>query len=151
MAIAITITVTTPSFAQYRSSQSECFSQFANKLGYFSNSRTNSGDCIPYPLEVNPEYGAEYSRLMRIAINAGTNNDFNSYLSHSQIYPFRLFTQFKSVSLYRTSNPTLGRFRDCTRYINQPWLNYATRYPFAKSIREFFSQDVITTVNIRID
>jgi hypothetical protein len=72
IAVVIVTTLTTPSFAQ--NNRSQCFSQFTKKQGNLSD----SGDCIPDPLEVNAEYGAEYSRLMRIAINAALKDDFNT-------------------------------------------------------------------------
>jgi hypothetical protein len=71
-AVVIATTLTTRSFAQ--NNRSKCVSQFTNKPGNL----TDSGDCIPYQLWVNAEYGAEYSRLMRIAINAATKDDFNT-------------------------------------------------------------------------
>ncbi len=73
IAVVIATTLTTPSFAQ--NNRPQCFSQFTKKQGNLND----SGDCIPYQLDVNPEYGAEYTRLMRIAINAAANkDDFNT-------------------------------------------------------------------------
>ncbi len=73
IAVVIATTLTTPVFAQGKRAQ--CVSQFTNKPGNL----TVSGDCIPYQLWVNPEYGEEYTRLMRIAINtAATKDDFNT-------------------------------------------------------------------------
>ncbi len=82
IAVVIATTLTEPGFAQgkrcssgSRQGRSQCVSQFTNKPGNL----TISGDCIPYQLWVNPEYGEEYTRLMQIAINTGANkDDFNT-------------------------------------------------------------------------
>lgn len=48
----------------------KCISQITNKPG-----KLFSGDCIPNALWINPDYGLEYARLMRIAIKAAANKD----------------------------------------------------------------------------
>jgi ABC-type sugar transport system substrate-binding protein len=48
----------------------KCLSQITNKPG-----KLFSGDCIPNALWINPDYGLEYARLMRIAIKAAANQD----------------------------------------------------------------------------
>lgn len=73
VAVIIATNITARSFAQ--SSRSQCVGQFTSKPGTL----TVTGDCIPYQIWVNPAYGAEYTRLMRIAIGAAANrNDFNT-------------------------------------------------------------------------
>ncbi|OUL18184.1 hypothetical protein [Nostoc sp. 106C] len=49
---------------------SKCISQITGKPGNLF-----SGDCIPNGLWINPNYGLEYARLMRIAIKAAANKD----------------------------------------------------------------------------
>ncbi|OUL34288.1 hypothetical protein BV372_14315 [Nostoc sp. T09] len=48
----------------------KCISQITGKPGNLF-----SGDCIPNGLWINPKYGLEYARLMRIAIKAAANKD----------------------------------------------------------------------------
>jgi hypothetical protein len=48
----------------------KCVSQITNKPGNLF-----SKDCIPNRLWINPDYGLEYGRLMRIAIKAAANRD----------------------------------------------------------------------------
>ncbi|MBD2357913.1 hypothetical protein H6G41_25425 [Tolypothrix sp. FACHB-123] len=50
--------------------KTKCISQITGKAG-----NVFSGDCIPNGLWINPSYGAEYARLMRIAIQAAANKD----------------------------------------------------------------------------
>ncbi|WP_017652805.1 hypothetical protein [Fortiea contorta] len=63
----IAATNISPAVAQ---SDPKCISQITNKPG-----KLFSGDCIPNALWINPDYGAEYARLMRIAIKAAANKD----------------------------------------------------------------------------
>ncbi|MBD2211108.1 hypothetical protein H6G27_14605 [Nostoc linckia FACHB-104] len=48
----------------------KCISQITGKAGNLF-----SGECIPNGLWINPSYGKEYARLMRIAIKAAANKD----------------------------------------------------------------------------
>ena len=53
-----------------QNNSTKCVSQITGKAGNLF-----SGDCIPNRLWINPSYGAEYGRLMRIAIQAAANRD----------------------------------------------------------------------------
>jgi hypothetical protein len=57
-----------PAFAA--KGDTKCISQITGKAGNLF-----SGDCIPNGLWLNPKYGEEYARLMRIAIQAAANRD----------------------------------------------------------------------------
>jgi hypothetical protein len=81
LSVVMVTTLTTPSFAQYEPlppktrSRSQCVSQLTNKRGTI----TVQGDCIPYQIWINPEYGTEYARLVQIGIErAASKNDYNT-------------------------------------------------------------------------
>ncbi|BAY23387.1 hypothetical protein NIES2100_31520 [Calothrix sp. NIES-2100] len=52
---------------------SKCISQITGKPGNIF-----SGDCIPNGLWINSNFGAEYARLMRIAIKAANREDYDT-------------------------------------------------------------------------
>ncbi len=71
VAVAAITTVTTTAFpVTAGNNDTKCVSQITNKPGHLF-----SGDCIPNGLWINPDYGLEYGRLMRIAIKAAASRD----------------------------------------------------------------------------
>lgn len=73
VAIAINILFTSlaalPSLSQTRGD--ECTSQITKTPGF----NNFAGECIPVRLRINPGYGNEYIRLMRIAIESVTKRE----------------------------------------------------------------------------
>ncbi|WP_161938143.1 hypothetical protein [Mastigocoleus testarum] len=59
--------IVNPTFANSRPAQ--CVSPMTNTPG---NIRY-TGDCIPRPLWINPNYGSNYARFMRVAIKSAVN------------------------------------------------------------------------------
>ncbi|MFH7025908.1 MAG: hypothetical protein ACHBN1_11005 [Heteroscytonema crispum UTEX LB 1556] len=71
VAVTAVTTVTAVTPAMGNKADSGCISQITSKPG----SVTILGDCIPNRLWINPDYGFEYGRLMRIAIASAANRD----------------------------------------------------------------------------
>jgi len=68
VAITTVTAINTPGV--FAKDESKCISQITGKPGNLF-----SGECIPNGLWINPGYGIEYARLMRIAIKAAANKD----------------------------------------------------------------------------
>ncbi|MEO0969876.1 MAG: hypothetical protein AAFX80_16480 [Cyanobacteria bacterium J06639_18] len=65
--MTIVTSIVNPAFANNRPAQ--CVSPITNTPG---NIRY-TGDCIPRPLWINPNYGSNYARFMRVAIKSAVN------------------------------------------------------------------------------
>lgn len=63
----IVASIVNPTFANSRSAQ--CVSPITNTPG----SIRYTGDCIPRPLWIDPNYGSNYARFMRVAIKSAVN------------------------------------------------------------------------------
>ena len=64
----------------YKNKPSDCKIFYPVPVGAVPSHKAKDDTCLPPPLVIIPEYGKEYTRLMKTGIRAGIRGDYNTAL-----------------------------------------------------------------------